>query len=366
MKSWSCKLQTITPLFMSGANQADVELRPPSFKNLMRWWYRAIKADLVEEEDFLFGSTTQTPKFRISLSHENLNTNDKYKIYEEKFKYIGFFPFNKKRQRSFINPGFSFDLKLIFQPSLSIEQKKALFASLWAMFWLGGVGSRQRRGFGSISVEDSKEVKFSAGDAGLQMSFSGKTFEEFKQFLKNNLNIARKWIGAKENISTLPNFTLFSAKYSKIYLRNRMDADWVDSLFEGERILKDWRTELAKEEKNDEREKAKKPISSQTPQFLPAHRATLGLPVHFGKQNDPLTLEGKEHERRASPLFLKVVKLRDKNYALIFILMKAQILEENELVVIENTLTVLKQPSFKVLEEKTAEYLSKNCTEIKL
>lgn len=348
---------------MSGANQAEVELRPPSFKNLMRWWYRAIKADLVEEEDFLFGSTTQAPKFRISLSHENLNTNDKYKIYEKKFKYIGFFPFNEKRRRSFINPGFSFDLKLIFQPSLSIEQKKALFASLWAMFWLGGVGSRQRRGFGSISIEDSKEVKFSASEAGLQMSFSGKTIEEFKQFLKNNLNVARKWIGAKENISTLPDFTLFSAKYSKIYLHNQTDADWVDSLYEGERTLKDWRAKLAKEEKE---EKAKKTASPQSPLVFPAHRATLGLPVHFGKQDNLLTLKGKEHERRASPLSLKIVKLKDKSYALVFILMKAQILEENELVVIENTGTVLKQPSFKLLEEKMAEYLSKNCTEIKL
>lgn len=355
---------------MSGANQAEVELRPPSFKNLMRWWYRAIKADLVEEEDFLFGSTTQAPKFRISLSHENLDKNKhinrNYNDYEGNFRYIGFFPFNKKRRRSFIDRDFSFDLKLIFQPSLSIEQKKALFGSLWAMFWLGGLGSRQRRGFGSISIEGSKEVKLLPDDVGLQMSFVGGTLTEFKQFLESNLRIARKWVGAKENIPTLPDFTLFSTKHSKIYLRNKVDPYWDKLLFHAEQTLKGWRTELAKREKKEKEEKAKKPDSPQSPLVLPAHRATLGLPVHFGKQDNLLTLKGKEHERRASPLFLKIVKLKDKGYALVFILMKAQILEENELVVIENTDTVLKQPSFKVLEENIAEYLSKNCTEIKL
>jgi len=45
MYSVSFELETITPLFMAGADGITPELRPPSFKGMMRFWWRAMRAD---------------------------------------------------------------------------------------------------------------------------------------------------------------------------------------------------------------------------------------------------------------------------------------------------------------------------------
>lgn len=38
-----CRL--ITPMFMAGADGKTPELRPSEIKGMMRWWWRAIKAE---------------------------------------------------------------------------------------------------------------------------------------------------------------------------------------------------------------------------------------------------------------------------------------------------------------------------------
>ncbi|MDW8109975.1 MAG: type III-B CRISPR module RAMP protein Cmr1, partial [Candidatus Kryptonium sp.] len=39
----SCSV--ITPMFMAGADGRTPEIRPSEFKGMMRWWWRAIKAE---------------------------------------------------------------------------------------------------------------------------------------------------------------------------------------------------------------------------------------------------------------------------------------------------------------------------------
>ena len=56
------KCKTITPMFMAGADGKTPELRSSEFKGMMRWWWRAIKADddigkLRKEEAEIFGGT---------------------------------------------------------------------------------------------------------------------------------------------------------------------------------------------------------------------------------------------------------------------------------------------------------------------
>ncbi len=41
MKSIKFTLETITPLFLAGADGQTPELRPPSIKGMMRFWWRA-------------------------------------------------------------------------------------------------------------------------------------------------------------------------------------------------------------------------------------------------------------------------------------------------------------------------------------
>ncbi|WP_040579547.1 type III-B CRISPR module RAMP protein Cmr1 [Methylobacter tundripaludum] len=50
------KLRVVTPLFIAGAEQEQqAELREPSIKGLLRFWYRAIYPDDPEGEAKIFG-----------------------------------------------------------------------------------------------------------------------------------------------------------------------------------------------------------------------------------------------------------------------------------------------------------------------
>ena len=52
------RLSAVTPLFLGGADPKHrAELRPPSIKGLLRYWYRALDGDYAANEPRFFGST---------------------------------------------------------------------------------------------------------------------------------------------------------------------------------------------------------------------------------------------------------------------------------------------------------------------
>src|SRR5436309_1530683 len=68
MQEVTFTLQTITPLFMAGADQTKAELRAPSFRGEMRYWQRALIGgsvgsnargleQVVKHETAVFGTT---------------------------------------------------------------------------------------------------------------------------------------------------------------------------------------------------------------------------------------------------------------------------------------------------------------------
>ncbi|RUM75097.1 MAG: type III-B CRISPR module RAMP protein Cmr1, partial [Sulfurovum sp.] len=64
--------ETITPMFMYGADGKTPELRPASIKGVMRFWWRAIHGnlsleDLKEQEGEIFGDTDKKSSFSIKL-----------------------------------------------------------------------------------------------------------------------------------------------------------------------------------------------------------------------------------------------------------------------------------------------------------
>ncbi len=46
MKTIEFECETITPMFLAGADGKTPELRPPSIKGLMRFWWRAMNGHL--------------------------------------------------------------------------------------------------------------------------------------------------------------------------------------------------------------------------------------------------------------------------------------------------------------------------------
>jgi len=55
MKTESFDFELITPCFCAGANQAIAEIRAPSIRGQLRWWFRALGGN-AKDEAFLFGS----------------------------------------------------------------------------------------------------------------------------------------------------------------------------------------------------------------------------------------------------------------------------------------------------------------------
>ena len=182
-----CK--TITPMFLSGADGQTPELRPPSIKGALRFWWRAmnghlgledtkdrqdnktvvIKAGLHSQEAAIFGgaggdSGGQRSSFSIQVNELNRVSNT--------------FPLvpHKGMQQSAIAPGTTFEVILRVPEKYSVqiqERNKAveifnqekLIALFQLTCLLGGMGKRVRRGMGSVFVssvhtheEDTKNL----------------------------------------------------------------------------------------------------------------------------------------------------------------------------------------------------------------
>lgn len=178
MESISFECKIITPMFLTGADGRTPELREPSVKGAMRFWWRAINGNLdlkemKSKEDEIFGSGGDNAKkssFSIFIEKSQVNTDrcsplphhedNKFKLNcfkeQEKFKIVFYINDEKRTNEKFI---------------------KNLFLLL---SYLGGLGRRSRRGFGSFKVEKINEEVVDNQSTNLT-----KIFETLKQISPN-------------------------------------------------------------------------------------------------------------------------------------------------------------------------------------
>jgi len=152
MYSVSFDLETITPLFMAGADGRTPELRPPSFKGMMRFWWRAMRMEddiqtLSANEAILFGGAAEgqgKSDIAIRISDHNLKSN----LYS---------PLPHKQAR-FRIPGFEARQK--FKCIISVRQpyQNLAISAFKLSILLGGFGKRSRRGFGALSYREFKDL----------------------------------------------------------------------------------------------------------------------------------------------------------------------------------------------------------------
>jgi CRISPR-associated protein Cmr1 len=169
MKTITFTCETITPMFLSGADGSTPELRPPSIKGALRFWWRAMNGHLdlktlKEQESLIFGGTDGESGGRsrviIRIKHhrkteEAMKTNDRAVLVEHR----------GTTQKAFIE-------KQTFQTILSLTQnviddkKQEVFniEKLKVLFelvcLLGGFGKRTRRGKGSVKITKIDEQNY--------------------------------------------------------------------------------------------------------------------------------------------------------------------------------------------------------------
>lgn len=168
--TFTCK--TLTPMFLNGADGQTPELRAPSIKGAMRFWWRALNGHLplsdipdkqekgkvlvkglksLETEIFGgSGDTVQRSNVLIQVISEEGQPN-----YRER-ELVPHKPFMKGNA---FDEGTKFDVKLTLLKEIKDEKNNLCFGleHLKNLFmltcYLGGLGKRARRGMGCMDIE---------------------------------------------------------------------------------------------------------------------------------------------------------------------------------------------------------------------
>jgi len=151
------KVSTITPALIN-IKENKPELRPPSFRGMMRYWFRAAcgavignnLTELKTLEGLVFGSPERASSFSIQIPlGEDPPISD-----------VELFPHKELRRervpRNCINAGHSFSIVLKTSHTQNLNLLEAAKLSLQVGLLLGNVGLRSRRGFGTMNILSSK------------------------------------------------------------------------------------------------------------------------------------------------------------------------------------------------------------------
>ena len=194
--------EIITPLYMSGTDAKQPELRASSIRGAVRSWYRALDPQFLDHESSTFGAAfddgeeervagTQQSPFRLQVLKPP--PEDHFELTKDRFKkrfdrgnppnrtngilYTGYTlldNFNARRAFDASNERKkrAFTLRLLFvRPDVTptgLARLHRILASFWALGHLGALGSRANRGWGSVQLTETTLGPRSATDPRLR------------------------------------------------------------------------------------------------------------------------------------------------------------------------------------------------------
>jgi len=313
--------ETITPMFLGGAD-GNAELRPPSIKAALRFWWRALHGglpldQLKRQEAEIFGGSGDNEgksKFSIRIMTDkvpNSSKDIKSKLWDTQNKKlktdsegIGYFlyPFLIKDREYYINQKFTI-VFASFEKNILIEISK-----VFSLFiWLGSLGSRSRRGCGNITV-NSYNCSFDLEIFNpILNGFSTK--EDLKKHLESIISSYYiKSAGVNNSYSNLSNL--------KLYI---LDPE------------NDYHKALNKIGENYKKFRSyKQPDYNTVKNFIqtgnitqPIEKAAFGLPLEYRYRSligSNAHIEGSDNNRQrsASPIIFKVLKVKSNNNNLFY------------------------------------------------
>ncbi len=170
--------EIVTPMFLGGADQQAEHIRPASFKGVLRFWWRAVNwgrfrkgasddatalRKLHQQEAQLFGAAAAEENgkkvggqgyFLMSVTKdatkENLKIGEQQDAPTAYLLGMGLYDFKKKLLHNAISGSFTISLR--FRASTKQEDRASVIEALTVLGLLGGLGSRTRRGMGSIQL----------------------------------------------------------------------------------------------------------------------------------------------------------------------------------------------------------------------
>ena len=318
MKSITFECEIITPMFLAGTDGKTPELRPPSIKGAMRFWWRAMNGslsleDLKEKEAAIFGGSGKNEgRSKIIIKIENNNSLNKGNNIKKDYNLSC--NFDKKNHqltgknlgicyllystylsngRSYYKDKQNFKLKLI---SKDLNALKHAVASFWSLVYFGGIGTRARRGGGNITITNVIDKDNVLIDIGLDFSIKGKESNEIAKWLKENYDIAKRVVNEKKKTRFISEYSNLSI--SRFIISNQSFDNWKEAL-----------NDIGKQFANF-RHKNKDHIFEMAIFGLPVlHRQ---ITIIGGKiQNNKID---NKISRRGSPLIFKILKSNGKYY----------------------------------------------------
>ena len=151
MQSITFECEVITPMFLAGADGTTPELRAPSIKGALRFWWRAMNGhlsldELKKKEGDIFGNTDHRSAFTIQIIQQELQTEVNDLV-----------PHKGMKQKSFaIKQSFKIKFTILKAEIFDIQKVQSLFE---LVVCLGGFGKRSRRGMGGIKILNSHVPK---------------------------------------------------------------------------------------------------------------------------------------------------------------------------------------------------------------
>lgn len=361
MQEVTFDLQTITPLFLAGGNynptppqrpqgrerfaaegkDLQAELRPASFRGLMRYWLRTVTNglsvdlnDIVQLEKDVFGTTdhsssmhlriTQTSKkperFKKENSYPDITGRD-YLLWSMAASGRGE---RHKPDRWYFPEGTKFSITLSERIAASaVPQALPLgIASLWLLTALGGIGSRSHRCAGSIAASINP---ISTGSIAGNLPFlEAASPEELQMILQQGLRETRKLFSGhfqKLGVSKSSTSTTYAPFDSLLLPR-------ADSSIPTPHYCRIWLLTQNNRSPWQSFQKAMNAIGTELQEYRSSlgalKRATFGLPLIMRLPNREEEKALKEN-RRTSPLLLRITKLRNDSCVGVAVLFKTPI-----------------------------------------
>ena len=314
-------LETITPMFLAGEDQSAFEFRPPSFKGLLRFWWRAYfwgqqtsnisSKELEEKEGNIFGTTSKNGrKSRISLRinpPQIKGTRNPFPKHLLKPSGGSSFPVNileylaygthayqrgrgNEFIRDYLPPNTAFELILSLPDTEDFkEQERQIVMSVYLLATCGGIGSKAHNGFGNIHIRSvterhRREERERAYPMEFPLSFPAGEF--FQQHVTNGTSS-----------DTVPDFTALSRQMQIFRLKQDSYRSWDDCLAALGEIYRSGKSRLDKPLKCDKRQYIAAPITIQ-------QRVGGRWKIY----------DSSFLERRAKPYFLRVAQNSEHDY----------------------------------------------------
>jgi len=310
-------LETITPMFLAGEDQAVFEFRPPSFKGLLRFWWRAYfwgkqpsnisPKELEKAEGKIFGTTSNNGrKSRVSLRIKAPRTEGTRKPFPKHLlkngsggfssnilEYLAYGTYGGRGNqfiRDYLPPNITFELILSLPDTEDFkEQERQIVMSVYLLATCGGIGSKARNGFGNIRIRSITETRNHGKEEreyAREFSLGFPSHEFFQEHVKNGTSP-----------DEVPEFTALSRQMRIFRLKQDTYRNWDDCLAALGEIYRAAKSRLDKPLKCEKRQYIAAPITIQK---------RVG-----GRWK---TYDSSFLERRAKPYFLRVVQNGEHDY----------------------------------------------------